>query len=82
MWVENIFCQNRGSFKPTSTMEVHNRSQNGKHAGRKWQAQNADGENLNILSVHQFFPENVRNVQLDQLYLGPVGRSIVFLREH
>jgi len=50
-------------------MEVHNRSQIGKRAGRKWREQNADGENLKILSVHHFSPENFRNIQLDQLYL-------------
>jgi hypothetical protein len=44
MWDENILCQSRESFKPTSTTEVHNISQNGKRAGRKWQEQNADGK--------------------------------------
>jgi hypothetical protein len=44
MWEEYFFFFNRGSFKPTSTMVVHNRSQNGERAGRKWQEQNADGK--------------------------------------
>ena len=60
-------------------MEMHNRSQNGNRAGRKWQEQNADGENLKILLAHQFSPENFRNIQLDQLCVGLVDPSFSFV---